>query len=182
MARKRTIEEVESITDIEKPMLSTSLHGAITSLSPVKKGRKSVFFDGMMADETSKVRLVGFSPHQQKKLNELYQKDIPIQLVDCEVKQARQGQGFEVLLKHNTQIVQSPKKIDIASLKGACQKVIALADLQAMDVFEKVTVSVKALCVKPSEQVADMPHQDVIVADHTCSVRASLWGDGINSI
>jgi hypothetical protein len=28
-------------------------HGAITSLSPVKKGRNSIFIDGMLADDTS---------------------------------------------------------------------------------------------------------------------------------
>ena len=40
----------------------------------------------MLADDTSKVRVVGLEAHQQKKLNELYQKSGPIQLVDCEVK------------------------------------------------------------------------------------------------
>ena len=86
MAHKQTIKEADKITDLEKLMLSTSLHGAITSLSPIKKGRKSLFFDRMLADDTSKVRVVGLEAHQQKKLNELYQKSGPIQLVECEVK------------------------------------------------------------------------------------------------
>ena len=72
-------------------MLNTSLHGAITSLSPIKKGWKSLFFDRMLADNTSKVRVAGFEALQQKKLNELYQKNGPIQLVDCEVKKTRHG-------------------------------------------------------------------------------------------
>ena len=101
MARKQTIEEVDNITDLEKLMLNTSLHGAITSLSPIKKGRKSLFFDGMLADNTSKVRVVGYEAHQQKKLNELYQNNVPIQLVDCEVKKARHGQGPFLGLKYH---------------------------------------------------------------------------------
>ena len=49
-------------------MLNTSLHEAITSLSPIKKGWKSLFSDGMLTDDTSKVWVVGFEAHQQKKL------------------------------------------------------------------------------------------------------------------
>ena len=91
MVHKQTIKEADNITDLEKPMLNTSLHGAITSLSPIKKGWKSLFFDRMLADNTSKVRVAGFEALQQKKLNELYQKNGPIQLVDCEVKKTRHG-------------------------------------------------------------------------------------------
>ena len=55
MAHKQTIKEADNITDLEKPTLNTSLHGAITSLSPIKKGSKSLFFDRMLVDNTSKV-------------------------------------------------------------------------------------------------------------------------------
>ena len=60
MARKRTHEAIEQIDDVDGPIANTSIHGAITSLSPVKKGRNSIFFDGTLADETSKIRVVGF--------------------------------------------------------------------------------------------------------------------------
>ena len=185
MARKRTIEEVDNITDLEKPMLNTSLHGAITSLSPIKKGRKSLFFDGMLADDTSKVQVVGYEAHQQKRLNKLYQNNVPIQLVDSEVKKAQHGQGYEVLLKSSTQIKESPKKLDVSSLKDDAtdiSKPISLEELQAIDNYEKITVLVKAMSTNPPDTVNDIPHQDVFVADHTGTVRVSLWGDSINSI
>jgi len=67
MVRKQTIKEADNITYLEKPMLNTSLHGAITSLSPIKKGWKSLFFDRMLADNTTKVRVAGFEALQQKK-------------------------------------------------------------------------------------------------------------------
>jgi len=108
MVRKQTIKEADNITDQEKLMLNTSLHGAIMSLSPINKGGKSLFFDRMLADDTSKVQVVGFEAHQQKKLNELYQKNGPIQLVNCEVKKSRNGQGYEVLLK--AALRSSPRK------------------------------------------------------------------------
>ncbi len=58
MAKKRSHEEIEN-------MSSTSIHGAVVTLSPVKKGRKAMFFDGLLADETSQNRLVGFQGMQQ---------------------------------------------------------------------------------------------------------------------
>ena len=41
-------------------MANTKIHGSITSLSPIKKGRNSVFFDGTPADGASKIRVVDF--------------------------------------------------------------------------------------------------------------------------
>ena len=65
MAKKRNHEEIENIDDVNGPMSSTSIHGAVVTLSPVKKGQKAMFFDGMLADETSQIRLVGFQGTQQ---------------------------------------------------------------------------------------------------------------------
>ena len=94
-------EETEYVED---PTHSTSIHGALVTLSPVKKGWKSTFFDGMLADETSQIRLVGFKGMQQRKSNEYHRKDIAVQLEDCEVKAARQGKGYKVMLKSYTKI------------------------------------------------------------------------------
>ena len=166
MVHKQTIKEADNITDLEKPMLNTSLHGAITSLSPIKKRWKSLFFDRMLADDTSKVRVVGFEAHQQKKLNELYQKNGPIQLVDCEVKKTRHGQGYEVFAQSSTQINESPKKLDVSLLKDDAtdtSKSISLEELQAIDNFEKVTVLVKAISTNPPNTVNDITHQDVFL-------------------
>ena len=52
MARKRSCEDIEEISDLDHPIASTKVHRAITSLSPIKKGQKSY---GTLADETSKI-------------------------------------------------------------------------------------------------------------------------------
>ena len=62
--RKKT-HEIENIDDVDGPMSSTSIHGAVVRLSPVKKGWKAMFFDGVLGDETSQIRLVGFQVMQQ---------------------------------------------------------------------------------------------------------------------
>ena len=52
--RKRTWEESDQLDGMEEPIASASLHGAITSLSPIKKGRNTSYFDGTIADESKK--------------------------------------------------------------------------------------------------------------------------------
>ena len=66
--RKRHIEEVDRLDLLQQPLANASVHGAVTSLSPVKKGRNSSFFDGTMYDGHRQIRLVGFLPGQQKNL------------------------------------------------------------------------------------------------------------------
>ena len=52
-SRKREITQLDEIVE---PCTSANVHGAITSISPIKKGRKALFFDATLADKTSKVR------------------------------------------------------------------------------------------------------------------------------
>ena len=63
---KRSYDEIENINDVDGPKSSTSIHGAVVTLSPVKKERKTMFFDGLLADESSQIRLVGFQGMQQR--------------------------------------------------------------------------------------------------------------------
>lgn len=55
-SRKRSYKEFEQL-DAAQPVDNASIQGNITSLSPVKKGRRSTYFDGHIADGTSNVRL-----------------------------------------------------------------------------------------------------------------------------
>ena len=89
-------------------MPSTSIHSAVVTLSPLKKGRKAMFFDGLLADESSQIRLVGFQGMQQRKLNDYHKKNIAVALENCEVKPARQGEGYKVMLKTSTLIKKLP--------------------------------------------------------------------------
>ena len=158
MARKRSRENIEEITDVDRPIASTKIHGAITSLSPIKKGRKSIFFDGTLADATSKIRVVGFDAHQQRKLQEYHQKNVAAELENCEVKSSRYGDGYELMLKSGTGIKESPKKINVPVLMeekmAGVPKSITVDGISRMEVFQKVTVNVKVLEVKETVPVA----------------------------
>ena len=185
MAKTRSHEEIENIDDVDGPMSSTSIHGAVVTLSPVKKGRKAMFFDGLLADETSQIRLVGFQGMQQRKLNDYHQKNIAVALKNCEVKLARQGEGYEVMLKTSTLIKQSPKKLDVASLMAdiaTASKTVTLSSLESLDVFQKVTVNIKVVELKDETQVGGRVKRDVSVADESGMARVSVWEGNVNAM
>ena len=45
MAKKRSHEEIENIENMNGRVLSKSIHSVVVTLSPLKKGRKVMFFD-----------------------------------------------------------------------------------------------------------------------------------------
>ena len=142
-SRKRLYEEIDHIADLDRAIPNTCIHGAITSISPIKRGRSAPYFDGMLADETSKIRVVGFETLQQKKLSDYHQRNIPIQLVNCEVKAARRGEGYDVLLTSHTKIIESPTKFDAAAVTVAAidtPVIITLDQLPTIDNFQKVQI------------------------------------------
>ena len=179
MSRKRTFEEIDKINNVDQASASTSIHGAVTSLSPIKKGRKSVFFNGTIADETSQIRLVRFDASQLRKLQDYQQKQLPVQLINCEVKPSRYGKGYDVMLKSASQISESPRKIDVPSLMIETEDNITLDTLQQKELFQKVTVSIKVCEVKDPITISDKSMQDVYVADKNFTARVALWEDNI---
>lgn len=75
MAKKRVYsEEVDNLDEV-KTATNLTVHGAVTAISPVKKGTRSIFFDGMLADNTSRLRMVGFNSVQQKQLQDVMLKN-----------------------------------------------------------------------------------------------------------
>ena len=124
MSRKRTIEEVDNINDVDKTIPNSSLCGTLTSLSPMKPGRNSSYFEGTLADYTSKIRFVGFETFQQRKLSELFEQKATVKLMNCEVKKARSGDGYELLLKRYT-----------------------IAEIESLNMFDKVTIHAKVVKV-----------------------------------
>ncbi len=95
------------------PASNANIHGAITSISPIKKGRKSSFLEAMIADHTSQVRLVGFNNQQQIQLRDLHVKKSPVKISNCQIKTSRRGLGFDILLKTDSMISKSSVDMDI---------------------------------------------------------------------
>ena len=71
MSQKRKIREddvFDDIVSINEPSSSATVHGGVTSLSPMKKGKSCEYFDGSLSDETANTRFVGFSTSVRRKL------------------------------------------------------------------------------------------------------------------
>ena len=147
---------------------SARVHGVLTSISPVKKGRKQNYFEGKLSDGSSKVRFVGFDSKQQKSMSELLTKKRAIEIKNCEFKSSRRGDEMEILLKSDSKINASDKKIDVPDIEfeDDTPEEIALDALQSKYVFAKVTVNVKVHKSSDPETVrTGKEKQDISVAD-----------------
>ena len=184
MSRKRNITQLD---EINEPTPSAIIHGAITSVSPIKKGRLNTqFFDATLADKTSSLRVVGCSHQQQIQLHELHKNKSPVELVDCVVKNSRQGQGYDIMLKSSTKIKLSPKKLDMETIMSSTlpSKQITLNSLTSLSQYDQVSVNIKVLQLQAVEEVdPDKKHKrDVIVSDQTASAKVVLWEEHVDSL
>ena len=66
MSRKRQLHAVLDLDGLQEPIANASVEGLITSISPIKKGKTSNYFDGTVADSMAKIRLVGFTASRRK--------------------------------------------------------------------------------------------------------------------
>ena len=183
MARKRPIEEV--LDKLENPASNVTVHGIVTSLSPVKKGRNSNYFDGSLCNGTAKVRMIGFNQSQQKVMKQLMDDKQAVQLQDCEIKQARWGEKMEIMLKGSTQVLKSPNKFDVSSLdfKDDGPVRFKIADIDSYNVFDRVSVNVKVIsCSDPISVSGSKRKQDLKVADASGVCKVVLWEEHIGQL
>ena len=66
-ACKRSAQDVDDYTDLDE-METANIHGVLKTLSPVKKGKHSNFFDGVLTDGTSDMQVVGFRSENRRGL------------------------------------------------------------------------------------------------------------------
>lgn len=185
MARKRVYEDVEKFDEVDAGIASASVHGVLLSLSPVKKGKKHNYFEGTVSDGSSKLRFVGFDSAQQKVMCDLLPKKQAININNCEIKPSRRGDQMEILLKGDTKICESPKKIKISDVEfevGSPEEV-KLDALVSKYVFAKVTVTVKVQKLLDLEIVrTGKRKQEVEVADSSSSCKVILWEENIGKL
>lgn len=185
-SRKRQHEDVETLEELQAPRPTANVHAAIKMLSPIKKGKTSVFFDGTIADGTSKMRIVGFSPEQQKKLLGFHQNKKPINIVNCEIKPSRQdGDKMEVMLKNATRIQESAREIDSSIFEEEEEEVraIKLHELGRINNFQRISADVAVLSKSvPVVVSGGKKKQDVIVADSSGTSKVTVWEYYVDSL
>ena len=88
------------------------------------------------------VRIVGFDKAHSKQLRTFCDEKVPITLRHCHIQQNKFNK-FEVVLKQNTKIEQSPVEFEIADLKTVGSPLTPMSDLNQKDEFDKITVRAK---------------------------------------
>ena len=139
LPRKRQIEEFDRLDLLTKPIANAKLHGALTSLSWVKKGRSTNYFDGTLYDGYRQVRLVGFLPAQQKKLDGFSTSKKAVAFKN-EVKHSRQGgEEMEIILKTSTEIAESPRSLDptVFTVSEPETNRISLSEIGLVSTYQK---------------------------------------------
>ena len=180
--RKRLYEDID---DFDESVPNASIHAAVMSLSPYKKGKNASYFDGTLTDGTRKIRMIGFSSDQQKKLSSYQESQHPIILNNCEIKQSRQGDQYEILLKKFTNnITESPKKIEIPqNVPEDSSTSISVTELSQMQQFQKVNLEIRVIKVYPPVTlVGGKQKQEVVIADSTGTSKLTLWEDDVDSL
>ena len=76
----------------------------------MKKGHKQNYFEGKLSDGANKLWFVGFETKQQKKMSVMITKK------SCEIKPSRRGNKMEILLKLDSSVNESQKKIEVADV------------------------------------------------------------------
>ena len=137
-SRKRLAPKLDNYIDITEPFQTANLHSVLKTLSPVKKGKTCRYFDGVLTDGTSTMRLVGFRQEQQKQLITFSENKTPVSLQDCQIKVSRQGNQMEALLKNGTKISPSKRKFDIPEGDDDdTSAAITIAEIQEIQPFKK---------------------------------------------
>ena len=94
---------------------SAKIHGRITGLSPMKKAKTCIYFDGEIADESGTMHVYGFDSGVRKKLSEHYEQKKAVVLSRCEVKPSRRTCGdLELLVDKCTEVVESSRSINVS--------------------------------------------------------------------
>jgi hypothetical protein len=135
-------------------------------------------------DGHQQVRLVGFLPGQQKKLDSFFTDTKAVNLHNCEVKQSRQGHQMEITLKSATELSESAKEFDVSVFNNEpVPTSITLGELSSIENFREVIFEVKVIAkTEPISVSGGKKKQDVVIGDCTGTSKVALWEEYINSL
>ena len=150
----------------------------------MKKAKSGVkYFDGTVTDSSRNLRIVGFDEKLQIKLSTLTENKSPVKVESCQIKQSR-NDDFEILLKRSSNILPSPKKIEIpvSSLTTLKVQNASITELNTIEDGEIVNLIATVTCVAPACPVSTGLVQEVTIADETGSTILSAWDTNINKL
>ena len=184
MARKRPrVTEFDKIGD--KPVASANVRCVVTSLSPVKKGRKSKYFHGNASDGSTTRRLLSFSESHLEVLKKFKGGRETVELKDCQLKRGNRGEEMEIVIKSGTEIVPCATKIDTTNITfddGVAPEV-PVAILPKKCIFDQMTIRAKVQKVSKQESIENSGvKQDIVISDSSSIGRVTVWGSYVGTL
>ena len=98
---------LKSLEEMEKVLL-------VGSVSPMMKAKSGIeYFHAFLTNGSDTLRVVGFGKSQRNLLKDFEEKGDPVALEDCRVKRSRYSDDLEIMLKPETTLVVSPKRVKV---------------------------------------------------------------------
>ena len=174
-------DDLKTVTDIA-PTEEANIHGIVSNVSPMKKGA-SPYFDANVCDTEKKVRLVGFTSMQRKRLCNFEDTMDPVALKNVKVKKAKNSEDLEVVLKSNSKLESSPVKFPNEKVYKLIANQIMLSDLNSRNDYDRVTIKAKVIKIDDPVKVSPTLHrQNITVADASAPAKLTLWENSIGTL
>ncbi len=186
--RKRPRPEYEDIISVneESNGYSATIHGIVTSVSPMKGQSEIKFFDGYISDGKKKIRFVGFNSDKAKLLEEHAHSKQSVALSNCRIKQAKSSSELEVMVGDRTDVTNSAISFEVddeSTVTVPETKTIVISELQDQPPFTKITTSAKIIEIDEVVTLYDgRKVQNVGISDTTGRAKLALWEDNINLV
>ena len=184
---KYITEEIE-LSKICEEKKSVTVHGVVTSLSPVKESKTKVkYFRGTIADQSKKVPVVSFEPKLWKRLNQSHENCSTVALVNCNIQEARNRSSgdYEIVASSRTEVTESERQFEIASEEDEQTTMDELCQLAPNSItsivakVKTVEAPVRIQCKSKAQQLAK---QDCFIGDETGMCRLVLWEENIGTV
>ena len=180
---RRSMPEVVAFSKVNG-VTSAIVHGLLASVSRVKKGRNSEYFEGILSDGECKLRFVGFHRLQHKKLSSFWKERKPVFLRNCKIKKSRNSERMDVVLKSTTEIGESSRTYDDSAIDVDDDgDSFILSQIEEWDNFDKVDIRCKVVKVRDAVKVnGGKFKQNISVGDRTGVGHVILWEEHIGSL
>lgn len=87
------------------------------------------------------------------------------------------------MIKKNTEVEKSLSKFDVSTLVCAPSNKIALDQLQQLQNYQRVTVTVKVVSLKEKEEAKDgLTKQDCVISDATGAATTTVWEKNVGAL
>ena len=185
---KCVTQEIE-LSQICEEKKSVTVHGVITSLSPMKESKTKVkYFRGTIADQSKKVPVVSFEPKLWKRLNQSHENCSSVALVNCNIQEARNKTSgdYEIVASSRTEVTESERQFEIDASEDEDQvtvdKLCQLAPNSITSIVAKVENVEAPVSVQSKTKLQQLVKQDCFIADETGMCRLVLWEENIGTV